>query len=80
MFFFIIFFIILILNIKDTDIQKLLIEGTILITDFSSLHTDFAFMNKKIIYYQYDEKDYKEKHIDKGILHFCFENDVFGLL
>ena len=69
-----------ILNIKDTDIQKLLIEGTILITDFSSLHTDFAFMNKKIIYYQYDEKDYKEKHIGKfwRDTYYDFEKDGFG--
>ena len=69
-----------ILDFSCTDIQELLKKGAMLITDFSSLHTDFAYMHKPVIYYQYDKEEYKIKHV--GIEHddtyFDFERDGFG--
>lgn len=69
-----------IIDISKVDIQKTLIEGSLLITDFSSLHTDFAYMKKPIIYYQYDEKDFKEKHYGKNKYntYYDFRKDGFG--
>lgn len=69
-----------IIDITEADIQQLLITGSLLITDFSSVHTDFAYMNKPILYYQYDTKDYLEKHIGKDCYdtYYDFKRDGFG--
>lgn len=69
-----------VIDIKNVNVQELLIKGSLLITDFSSLSTDFAYMKKPIIYYQFDEKDYREKHIGKmGYdTYFNYEEDGFG--
>lgn len=69
-----------IIDISKQDVQELLIKGSILITDFSSLHSDFAYMKKPIIYYQYDKKDFDEKHIGKYAqdTYFDYKKDAFG--
>ena len=69
-----------IIDITEADVQDLLKKGSILITDFSSLHTDFAYMKKPIIYYQYDEKDFFEKHIGNNWqdTYYDFNKDGFG--
>lgn len=68
------------IDINSADIQDLLKKSSLLITDFSSIHTDFAFMKKPILYYQYDENDFLEKHI--GVCakdtYFEFNRDGFG--
>ena len=57
-------------NIKiasmKTDIQKVLKESSILITDYSSVFMDFAYMLKPIIFYQFDYDEYREKQYDEG--------------
>ena len=69
-----------IMDISKQDVQQLLIDGSILITDFSSLHSDFAYMKKPIIYYQYDKKEFDEKHIGKFVkdTYFNYKEDGFG--
>ena len=47
------------------DVQPLLKESALLITDNSSVHFDFAYMRKPVIYYQFDEKAF-EKHNARG--------------
>ncbi|HBA37312.1 MAG TPA: teichoic acid biosynthesis protein B, partial [Firmicutes bacterium] len=64
------------LSIKNSDIQKILIEGSLLITDHSSLFFDFAYMKKPIIYYHYDIEEYRQKHTREG--YFNFNNYGFG--
>lgn len=68
-----------IIDLENADIQELLIKGALLITDFSSIHTDFAYMHKPILYYQYNKIDYI-KHIGQCALdsYFDFERDGFG--
>ena len=51
------------------DIQELLKESALLITDFSSVHFDFSYMEKPVIYYQFDCDDfwanqYKQSEFD----------------
>ncbi|WP_300622524.1 CDP-glycerol glycerophosphotransferase family protein [uncultured Fusobacterium sp.] len=58
------------------DIQTLLKESEILITDYSSVFMDFAYMRKPIIYYQFDKKDYREGQYKEG--YFNYERDGFG--
>ena len=58
------------------DIQELLKSSAIMITDYSSVHFDFAYMKKPVIYYQFDRKEFFEKQYLKGV--FDVEQDGFG--
>lgn len=57
---------------EDYDVQTLLKESKLLITDYSSVVFDFAYMNKPILYYQFDELT----HYKKG--YFEYDRDGFG--
>ena len=67
-------------NIKfldlKTDIQKVLKESSLLVTDYSSVFMDFGYMRKPIIYFQFDKKEFREKQYQEG--YFSYENDGFG--
>lgn len=66
-----------ILDYSTTDIQELLKKSALMITDFSSVATDFAYMNKPIIYYQYDFDEFITQH-ENGEAYFDFKKDGFG--
>lgn len=61
---------------KIYDVQTLLKESEILITDYSSIAFDFAYMKKSVIYYQFDKEEYDSKHYAKG--YFDYKEDGFG--
>lgn len=62
---------------KDSyDVQTLLKESKLLITDYSSIHFDFAYMNKPLAYYQFDKDSFFGTHYKKG--YFSYERDGFG--
>ena len=67
---------IIIANKKDYDVQQLLMESEILITDYSSVYFDFAYMLKPVYYYQFDYKEYRSDHYAQG--YFDYKNDGFG--
>ena len=76
-----------VLDPRKTDIQKLLMKGAVMITDYSSICTDFAYMGKPVIYYQYDHEEYIRGHCLAGqkytgkweeYSYFDFERDGFG--
>lgn len=58
------------------DVQELLKESAVLITDFSSVSFDFAYMGKPVIYYLPDEDRFFENHHARG--YFDFSEDGFG--
>lgn len=58
------------------DIQQYLKESKILITDYSSVFYDFAYQKKPVIYFQFDEKEYFDKHYEKSF--FDYRRDGFG--
>lgn len=58
------------------DVQDLLISCSVLITDFSSVFFDFAYMKKPEIFFQFDEEKYREYHYAKG--YFSYNDDGFG--
>ena len=60
---------------KERDINDLLLVTDILITDYSSVIFDYVFMNKPIVYFTYDYKEYVEN--GRG-LYFPFEEYVYG--
>ena len=39
-----------------------------LITDYSSVYFDIAYMRKPIIFYQFDEEEFRRKHYQRGYL------------
>ena len=47
-----------------------------MITDYSSVYMDFAYMKKPIIYYQFDYNEYRNSHLQEG--YFDYEKDGFG--
>lgn len=63
-------------NKNSNDVQKLLKESKLLITDYSSVYFDFAYMEKPIIYYQFDYKEYREVQYKEG--YFSYSKDGFG--
>ena len=67
---------ILIADRKNYDVQTLLMQSKLLITDFSSVYFDFAYMLKPIIYYQFDKESFFKTHYQKG--YFDYETMGFG--
>lgn len=58
------------------DVQQLLKESMLLVTDYSSVYFDFAYMGKPVLYYQFDEEEYRKKHYAQG--YFSYRRDGFG--
>jgi len=61
---------------KNTSVQQLLINSALLITDVSSVHFDFAYMYKPIIYYIWDYEQIIVNHLAKG--YYSHKNMGFG--
>lgn len=64
---------------KTTGIQDLLGSGGLLVTDYSPVATEFAYLHKPVIYYQFDYKEMFENHkrlCAKG--YFDWRRDGFG--
>jgi len=51
---------------KTSDIRRLLMESAAMITDYSSVALDFAYMKKPVIYYQFDEERFRKAQYAKG--------------
>jgi len=60
----------------EYDVQQLLKESAVLITDYSSVAMDFAYMKKPLIYYQFDYEKFRTGHYPEG--YFSYEVDGFG--
>jgi CDP-glycerol glycerophosphotransferase len=59
------------------DIQKLLRSSRLLITDYSSVTYDFAYMYKPLIYYQFDLEEFESHQYSQGEK-YTYETDGFG--
>ncbi len=65
------------IDVSEVDYQKEFRENKLLITDFSSVAFDFAYLNKPVIYTQYDaDTFFKGQIYDRG--YFSYEDDGFG--
>lgn len=58
------------------DVQQLMLESAVMVTDFSSVFFDFAYMKKPEIFFQFDEDAYRAKHYSEG--YFDYRRDGFG--
>lgn len=67
-------------NIKflntSNDIGEILKTSAILVTDYSSVFMDFAYMRKPIIFFQFDKDKYRQMQYKEG--YFNYERDGFG--
>lgn len=57
---------IIIADKKHYDVQQLLKESDILITDYSSVYFDVAYMEKPVVYYLFDYEQYRSEHYAEG--------------
>ena len=67
---------IIIADREHYDVQRLLLDSSILITDFSSVFFDYAYMKKPEVFFQPDEAEYRAQHYKKGYFDYCL--DGFG--
>lgn len=65
-----------ILSKIECDMQDLICSANMLITDYSSVAFDFAYLNKPVLYYQYDYVSFRKNHYKEG--YFDYERDGFG--
>ena len=61
---------------SDVDIQYMLRTSSLMITDYSSVSLDFGYMLKPVIYYQFDEKEYRDNHLKEG--YYSYLKDGYG--
>jgi CDP-glycerol glycerophosphotransferase (TagB/SpsB family) len=61
---------------KEYDIQEVLKKAALMITDYSSVFFDFSYMRKPVIFYQFDEKEFREKQYEEG--YFNYHDTVLG--
>jgi len=61
---------------KCLDIQVALKESELLITDYSSVFFDFAYMEKPVVFYQFDEEEFRKKQYKPG--YFDYGNNPIG--
>lgn len=65
-----------ILQAEDCDIQNLLKESLMLITDYSSVFFDMVYMKKPVLFYQFDEEHYRRVQYQPG--YFNYHSNLFG--
>ncbi len=61
---------------SEYDVQQLLKESSLVITDYSSIHFDVGYLAKPLLYYQPDEEIYYQIHYHRGF--FDFDTMGFG--
>ena len=61
---------------ENCNFHKLLIEGSLLVTDYSSLFFDFGYLKKPVIYTHFDYELYRASQYPEG--YFDYKKDGFG--
>ena len=61
---------------QNYDVQELLMRCSLLVTDYSSVFFDAGYMEKPVIYYQFDMEEFLKYHYQKG--YFSYEDHGFG--
>lgn len=62
---------------KDADIQDLLKRCSIIITDYSSVFMDVVYMQKPVLFYQFDEGKFRAGQYNEG--YFNYHNNPYSL-
>lgn len=67
---------VIILPWSKADIYKNITNSPLLVTDYSSVSVDFAYMGKNLIYYQFDVEQFRKYHLSQS--YFDYARDGFG--
>ena len=73
-------------NQKEYDVQTLLRRAQLLITDYSSVFFDMIYMKKPILFYQFDEQEFRSRQYSKGYFDYaanpfsCRHTSLAGVL
>lgn len=67
---------ILLADEEHYDVQQLLMTSSVLITDYSSIFFDFAYMGRPVCYYQFDQREFRRYHYAQG--YFNYDTMGFG--
>jgi CDP-glycerol glycerophosphotransferase (TagB/SpsB family) len=59
---------------QNIDLQKIIVDSSLLITDYSSVCWDFLFLDKPVLFYQFDLDEYEKK---RGA-YLDLKKDLFG--
>jgi len=65
-----------IVNPDTITYYKLFNESSLMITDYSSVAFDFAYLRKPVIYFQFDQEEFHRTHFSRG--YFNYEEIGFG--
>ena len=57
-----------ILDWQEVDISNIIEKASLLITDYSSISMDFAYMKRPVLYYQFDKERFRNEHLSKSYL------------
>ncbi|WP_127531971.1 bifunctional glycosyltransferase/CDP-glycerol:glycerophosphate glycerophosphotransferase [Paenibacillus kobensis] len=60
----------------EETVQRLLKRHRLLITDYSTVSFDFAYMDKPVMFYQFDYDEFYSSHYNEGPID--HKNDLFG--
>jgi glycosyltransferase involved in cell wall biosynthesis len=63
---------------QKKSIQRVFVENRLMITDFSSVAFEMAYLRKPVIYFQFDEQLFYKHHAQNGRGHFDYRHDGFG--
>ena len=67
---------IIIASVEEYDMQELMKSASLMITDYSSVYFDMFYMKKPVIFYQFDEEDFRRFHYEEGW--FNYHSNPFG--
>ncbi len=65
-----------ILQWDDVSVSQLIATAGMCITDYSSISIDIAYMKRPIIYYMFDEEQFRQTHLQPS--NFSYRNDGLG--
>ena len=54
----------------EVDVQQLMKESAVLVTDYSSVGFDFSFLHRPVLYYQFDQEHFLGRwgsHLDLDV-------------
>lgn len=62
----------------NESIHHLLKQASLLVTDYSSVFFDVAYMYKPLVYYHFDYEEFRAKHLSEG--YFSYKANGFGAI
>ena len=61
---------------RSFDVQELLMNSAVLVTDYSSVFFDVSYLGRPVIFDQFDEEEFRSVHYRPG--YFDYDRDGFG--